>query len=150
MTDAAAAGRRPAAQPDRIVLLPVAAAALSLIAAVVSRLDGDDDLVPFFAILTFVAVAMAWLVSNPAYRVVLRALAIAWICAAIWVAVLLVMYQAACGCSSSPPLPEATYLGLRATAYHLAATYVGLALVVVTAYGRRGRRSPSSPPVGSS
>jgi hypothetical protein len=37
----------------------------------------------------------------------------------------------------APIGPEATYLGLPATAYHLAGVYVGGALVAVAAFSRR-------------
>jgi hypothetical protein len=61
---------------------------------------------------------------------------VAWLGAAAWIGVLLVMYQMSCACSIPPRPPEATYLGLTATAYHLAGVYLGGALVAVAAFSR--------------
>ncbi len=126
-------------------VLCLLASALAAIAAVLSSLDGDLDLVPFFVGLTFAAGLLAWAVHPPmmgARRTFARLAAIAWVSAAIWIGGLLVMYQATCGCSrAAPTSPVQTYLGLPATAYHLAATYLGGALVVVAVFGLRGGRA---------
>ncbi len=67
----------------------------------------------------------------------------AWVVAAVWIGVLLLMYQAMCGCSSPPRPRELTYLGLTATAYHLVGLYGGMALVVAEAL-RATRRARSA------
>ncbi len=112
--------------------LPLVAAALAAIPLVLSRLDGDADLDPFFAILVVAALAIAMAVSRPATNPVAwttaRLLTLAWLGAAVAAAYLLVMYQSACRCSmvdpaGLPPLP--TYLGLPTTTFHLLATYGG-------------------------
>ena len=116
--------------------LPLIAAVLAAIPLVLSRLDGDADLDPFFAILVVAALVISLTVSRPPGNRLAwatgRLLAVAWLGAAAWAAFLLAMYQIACGCSSPepssvPPLP--TYLGLPATAFHLLATYGGGLLV---------------------
>lgn len=123
--------------------LSLGAAALALVADVVSQLDGDTDLVPFFAILAVAAFVVAVAVGSPfqgRHRLVARAVTVGWAIAAVWIGALLVMYQVSCACSRAGPLaPEATYLGLPATAYHLAATYLGGALLLVATFGRSTR-----------
>jgi hypothetical protein len=47
-----------------------------------------------------------------------------WLIAAAWIGVLLLMYQSA---SRPQPEPEATYLGLTATIYHLVRSTVAQA-----------------------
>ena len=56
------------------------------------------------------------------------------------VGVLLLTYL---GASRPPPTPEATYLGLTATLYHLVGLYGGLVLMLGGAFGpdRRFQRS---------
>lgn len=121
--------------------LPLVAAALAAIPLVLSRLDGDADLDPFFAILVVAALVIAVAVSraptNPVACTTGRLLVLVWLGAAAWAAFLLAMYQTACGCSmvdpsSRPPLP--TYLGLPATTFHLLATYGGGMLVALAAF----------------
>lgn len=121
--------------------LPVIAAGLAAIPLVLSRLDGDADLDPFFAILVVIALLSALAVSRAPTsrlaRITGRALALAWLGAAVSAAFLLVMYQSACGCSMPdpaglPPLP--TYVGLPATAFHLLATYGGGLLVALAVF----------------
>jgi hypothetical protein len=122
--------------------LALAASALAGVATAIASLDGDLDLVPFFVSLTFAGGLIAVLLQpplEPTRRNVARVLALAWAGAAIWAGALLVWYQAACGCSSPPPAPVATYLGIPATAYHVAATFGGAAFVTVAAFGSRTR-----------
>ena len=122
--------------------LALAASALAAVATVISSLDGDLDLVPFFVLLTFAGGLIAVLLHPPvggSGRLAARVLALAWAGAAIWAGALLVWYQVACGCSSPPPVPEATYLGIPASAFHFAAAFVGGALVVVAAFGSPSR-----------
>jgi hypothetical protein len=126
--------------------LALAASALAGLATVVSSDAGDGDLVPFFVILTFGAGVIAALVRTPfegQRRAVARLLSVAWLVAAVWIGSLLVWYQVACGCSR--PMaeglpPEPMYLGLPPSAFHLAATYAGMALVLVATFGRAERR----------
>ena len=69
-----------------------------------------------------------------------RWIALAWWAVALWIAFLLAWFQTACGCSSPDPAslpPQPTWLGLGATAYHLAATYGGAVLVALAAFGPR-------------
>lgn len=122
-------------------VLPVVAAVLAAIPLVLSRLDGDADLDPFFAILVAAALVIAVAVSRPPTNAVAwttaRLLTLTWLGAAAAAAYLLVMFQTACGCSmvdpvGLPPLP--TYLGLPATAFHLLATYGGGLIVALAVF----------------
>ena len=119
----------------------LAAAVLAGVAAVVASQDGDGDIVPFFVALTVAGGIHAWAVADPTgrpHRFAAHTIAGAWTVAAVWIGVLLIGYQAACACIGPPPLPEDTYLGLTATAYHLVGVYGGLALVLfATALVRR-------------
>jgi len=121
--------------------LALGAAAVAALAAVIAQLDGDDDIVPFFVALTVLALVSAWALTDPARhggRLLARGIAVLWLGAATWIGGLLVIFQATCGCSMPGPLPpEATYLGLPATVYHLAGVYLGGALVAVAAFSRR-------------
>jgi hypothetical protein len=120
--------------------LAFGASALAGIAGVVSSQDGDASLVPFFIGLTFLGGIGAWAVQEPyiGQRLMLaRGIAGLWLVAAGWIGVLLLMERVACGCSSPPPPPEETYLGLTAMIYHLAAVYLGGALMTVAAFSRR-------------
>jgi hypothetical protein len=120
--------------------LALGAILLAGLAAVVASQDGDADIVPFFVALTVAGGIGAWAVHEPyekQRRMLARGIAIVWLGAAVWIGVLLLMYQAACACSMPAPIaPEATYLGLTATVYHLAAVYVGGALMAVAAFSR--------------
>lgn len=133
--------------------LPVVAALLAAIPLLLSRVDGDADLDPFFALLVAAALVISIAVSRaPSSRVAwttARVVALAWLGAAAWAAFLLAMYQTACGCSmpepaSQPPLP--TYGGLPATAFHLLATYGGGGLVALAVFlPARSTRSDMRP-----
>lgn len=116
--------------------LSIAALALAIAAAAVSILDGDTVELAFFVILALAALAQAWLLRVPGTGWRLRgaqAIALGWLAAAVWIGVLLAMYQGAT--SRPPPAPEERYLGLTATTYHLAAVYLGALLVGVAAFG---------------
>jgi drug/metabolite transporter (DMT)-like permease len=127
--------------------LALAAAVLAAIPLVLSRLDGDSDLDPFFLVLVMAALAVAILMAQPAERRVARlaarGIALAWLATGVVIAVLLGMYQTACGCSRVEPSslpPVSTWAGLPATAFHLLATYGGGTLVAIAAFGARERR----------
>jgi len=119
-------------------LIGLGASALAGLAAVIASLDGDADIVPFFVGLTLLGGVGAWAAHAPfeGRRLPLaRGSALVWLVAAVWIGALLVMYQAACACSSPPRPPEATYLGLTATVYHLVGLYGGLAGMLASAFG---------------
>ncbi|MGH2454988.1 MAG: hypothetical protein ACRDHD_01830 [Candidatus Limnocylindria bacterium] len=109
------------------------AAALAAVAAVVASQDGDRDIVPLFVALTLAAGVHAWAAVQPTgwARATRWVIAGGWVVAAVWIGVLLGMYQAMCACSYPPRPPEPTYLGLPATAYHLAGLYGGGVLIVL-------------------
>jgi hypothetical protein len=120
--------------------LAIVATVLAAVAAVVASEDGDASLVPFFIALTVAGGVGAWALHEPfeGYRLLAaRGVGIAWLGAAGWIGVLLIMERVACGCSSPPPSAEATYLGVTATVYHLAGVYLGGALVAVAAFTKR-------------
>lgn len=116
-------------------LLALAASAVAGLAAAISSLDGDPDLVPFFVGLTFLGGLAAWGTAGASIgwpRRVAQAAALVWLGAAVWAAVLLVMSVTM---SLSPPRgPEATYVGLTATVYHVIGLFGGAALVVASAF----------------
>jgi len=120
-------------------ILALGAAGLTSVAAVVSRLDGDSMELGVFAGLTVAALLAAGVLhpaAGPRGRVLGAMIAAAWTTAGVWVGVLLVMYVGACGCSRPVMPPEATYLGLTATIYHLVGMYGANALILVAAFGR--------------
>jgi hypothetical protein len=138
----------PTARPSTLAAgAAVVAAVLAAIPLVLSRLDGDADLDPFFAGLVVAALTVAAIAARPTasrqVRLVGRLIALAWIGVAIWAAVLLGMYQTACACSMPDPSglpPVTTSIGLPATAFHLLATYGGGLLVAFAAF----RPAPST------
>ena len=119
--------------------LAIGATLLAAVAAVAANQDGDADIVPFFVGLTVLGGIGAWAVHEP-YAGVRRHVAFGvgfvWLAAAVWIGALLVLYQVTCGCSRAEPPPEEAYLGLTATAYHLAGLYLGGALMWVAARSR--------------
>ena len=120
-------------------LLALGASLLAGLAAIVSSQDGDSDMVPFFVGLTLVGGIGAWAVKEPysgTRQLLGRAIAVAWVVAAIAVGGLLLWYQALCACSGPVPTPEATYIGLTATFYRLSALFVGGALMAVAAFSK--------------
>ena len=97
-------------------LLAIGAAALAAVAALVSQLDGDTDLVPFFVGLTVLGGIGAFAVREPYTenrRVTGGVAATLWIAAAFIIGGLLLWHQALCGCSMPEPVEEATYQGAR-------------------------------------
>lgn len=117
-------------------VLGLAASALAGIAAIVASQDGDSDIVPFFVGLTFVAGVEAWAAHEPfegRRRRVAAGIAALWLVAAVWIGILLVWYVAVGGDGPEPP-PEATYLGLTATVYHVIGVFGGAALVAASAF----------------
>jgi drug/metabolite transporter (DMT)-like permease len=142
-----------ARRPDVAAGAALLAAVLAAIPLVLSRLDGDADLDPFFAALVVAALVVAAIAARPTaghqVRLVGRRHALAWIGVAVWAAVLLGMYQSACACSTPDPSglpPVATYLGLPATAFHLLATYGGGLLVAFAALRPAPSAEPDAPP----
>ena len=121
--------------------LALAASALAGLAAVISSLDGDADLVPFFVGLTFLGGLGAWAAHDPfegARRSVARGAALLWGVAATWVAVLLVMSVTVWQASGPPPQPAALYLGLTATVYHVIGLFGGAVLMLISAFAPPG------------
>lgn len=119
--------------------LALGAAALATLAGTVASLDGDADIVPFFFGLTLAGGIGAWAVHEPFIgprRTFAQILAVCWLAVAVIVGGLLLWYQALCACSYPPRPPEATYLGLTATVYHLAGVFLGGALMIVAAFSR--------------
>lgn len=126
--------------------LAMGATLLAAVAAVVTSEDGDSSLVPFFIALTVAGGIGAWALHEPFVgprRTLARGIGLAWLGAAGWVGALLLWEGVACGCSSPPPMAEATYLGLTSAIYSGLAVYLGGALMVVAAFSRR--LAPSSP-----
>ena len=120
--------------------LALVAAVLAGLGGVVASEDGEASIVPFFIGLAVLAGVGAWAMHEPyggSRRLLARSIGVAWLGAAGWIGFLLLWERAACGCSSPPPMPEATYLGLTATVYHLAGVYLGGALMAVAAFSRR-------------
>jgi hypothetical protein len=114
---------------------------LAGLAALISNLDNDHDLVPFFVGLTVLGGIETWAVQAPFVgqrRVVARGAALIWAGAAAWVGVLLVMSVTVWQASSPPPGPEATYVGLPATIYHLVGLYGGAAFMLAAAFAADG------------
>lgn len=120
-------------------LLATGAGLLAAVAAVVSQLDADLDILPFFVGLTVLGAAGAFAVREPYAgnrRVFGTMIATAWIAAAAIIGGLLLWHQALCACSYPEPVAESTYAGLTATVYHVAAVYLGGALMAVAAFSR--------------
>ena len=128
-------------------LLALGASFLAGLAAVISSLDGDADLVPFYVGLTFLGGVGAWGSAVPAgpRLWVARVAALLWLVAAIWVAVLLVMSVTVWQASSPPPTPEDTYFGLTATVYRVMGLYGGMVLMLISAFGPVGLLARSMP-----
>jgi hypothetical protein len=120
-------------------LLAGVAAILAGMAGLISALDGEADLVPFFVGLTAAGGIGAWAVREPyvgGRQRLAQTIGGLWLIAAGWVGALLIWQQVMCGCSMPPTLPESTYLGLTATVYHLAGVYLSGALMAVAAFSR--------------
>lgn len=120
------------------VWLATAAAALAILAVLVSILDNAQEALAFSAVAAVATGVQAWSVREPFAgnrRRLAIGIAVVWLIAVVWIDVLLAMYQSA---SRPPPEPEATYLGLTATVYHLLALHGGAALVSLAAFLPRG------------
>jgi hypothetical protein len=118
-------------------ILALAASALAAVAAIVADLDGG--VAPFFVGLTFFAGVEAWATQSPyagPRRIVAAAIAVVWLVAALWIGVLLVMYQTVWAGSGPTPPPTNLYLGLPGVAYELVGLYGGLVLILASAFGR--------------
>ena len=130
--------------------LAVAAAVLAAIPLVISRLDGDADLDPYFAALVAAAlavgIAMRSAMDNPAAWLTARLVVVAWWGVALWAAFLLVYFETACGCSSPDPgsLPAPRVPTAVSTPSHLAAAYGGGILVALAAFGPMAPRSKAA------
>ena len=114
--------------------LSAAAAILSVIAGAVSLIDDAQEASAFFLVAAVVASIQAAAAKVPfagPRRRLSRILAWAWVIAVVWIDALLVMYQSA---ARPTPEPEATYLGLTATAFHVIALHAGAVLVLLSAY----------------
>jgi hypothetical protein len=119
-------------------LLGLVGSALTGLAAVISSLDNDADLVPFFVGLMFLGGLEAWAAHPPfegQRRLVARGASFVWLMAAAWVGVLLLMSVTVIQASSPFPRPEATYLGLTATVYHAVGLWGGATFMLVSAFG---------------
>jgi hypothetical protein len=109
------------------------ASALAGLAAMVASLGGDADIVPFFIGLTFLGGVEAWAIVAGRSSVA-RGVALLWLLAAVWAGVLLLWYLIGGG-DGPAPLPEATYLGLTATVYHLVGLFGGAVFALSGAFG---------------
>lgn len=120
--------------------LALGASALAGVAAVISALERAADLIPFFVALTFMGGLQAWAAQPPfvgSRRGLVRIVALLWLFAALAITSLLLAYNGIIpGPQPARTLrgPEATYLGLTATVYHLVALYGGLALTLSCAF----------------
>ena len=122
-------------------LLAGGATLLAGLAAAASYLDeSGGGVLPFFLALTVVGAAGVAAVREPyggRRRAVARAIGMSWLAAGGYIGVLLLWQGAVCGCSSPPPTgPEATYMGLTATVYHVAGVFGGGVLMAVAAFSR--------------
>jgi hypothetical protein len=121
--------------------LAIVAAILAGLAAIASWWSHEDDTVAFFLVLGAVAVVIAALANGPwtgRRRLVGRSLAVAWVVAAAWIGILLVGYQTSCACSTTVLSgPDSNVAGIPTTLFHLLATYLGGALVVVATFSGR-------------
>lgn len=114
---------------------------LCAVAAVVSWLDGKSLELGFFIAAAVLASVQAWCVRapyDPMRMRLARSIAVAWTAGAIWIGVLLMMYQSA---ARPPALSEETYLGLTSTVYHLVGVYGGTLAVLVAAFAPFRSRS---------
>ena len=130
----------------------LAASLLAGLAAVISSMDHDANLVPFFVGLTVLGGINTWAVREPYGGMRLRiaiGTALLWAFAAAWVTVLLVMSVTVWQASGPPPSPEDTYAGLTATMYRVVGMFGGGALVLgATFVPERWVRRDREPAVG--
>lgn len=129
-------------------ILAIGATALAGIAALAAAVDGDADILPFFVVLSAAGAVGTVAVGEPyggSRRLLARIIGVSWLAVGGYIGVLLLWHQAVCGCSYPAPIaPEATYLGLTATAYHLAGVFGGGALMGVAAFSRALSRAATS------
>jgi hypothetical protein len=137
-------------------VLALVAMLLSALAGVVSVLDGDFAVAPYFLVTTVAGgiVALGLTPGDGMVGLILaRLLAILWLLSVFVIGTLLVFERITCGCSQQLPVPPNLYLGLPATAYHLIATFGSTALIVIAAFGHSVRaRAPAAtvPPITQS
>lgn len=115
-------------------VLGLAASGLAALAAVVATAS-DPFIVNFFIALAFGGAVEAAAVYPPFEgwrRYLARGLALGWLIAALWIAVLLVMFQESVGPDRGPAV---LILGVPASVYHVVGLYGGLALVLASAFG---------------
>jgi hypothetical protein len=118
--------------------LALAATVLCLVALVVSALDDAQEPLAFFAVAAFVTLIHRRAVREPfegRRATFAGVIAIVWILAVAWIDALLAMYVGT-GSRGGPVPPEATYLGLTASVYHLVALPGSAALVTISAWPR--------------
>jgi hypothetical protein len=123
-------------------VLGLAASFLAGFAALVASQVGDSDYVPFFIGLAFVAGVEAWAAREPAtsvHRSIARGVAVVWLVAATWIAVL--WAWASTAMSGPPPGPPLTFLSIDVSVYYVIGLYAGTVLVTLSAFGR-GRAAP--------
>lgn len=130
--------------------LALAATVLCLVALIVSLLDDAQEAVAFFSVAAVVMLVHRRAVREPfeGRRATFAGLiAIASLLAVAWIDALLVMFQAL-GSRGAPTPPEATYLGLTASVYHLVALHASAALVTISAWpgGKPGVPAAPLPP----
>lgn len=123
-------------------ILALVASGLSALAALASMATGQGDFAPFFFGLAVMAAVVAWLLGPgrrwPRARAIAKGAAVVWVIAAIWIALLLLWWQALCACSYAEPIgPPPNVAGIPTTLFQLAATYLGGAFVVVAAFSGR-------------
>ncbi len=117
------------------VWLSGGATVLAVAAAVVSVPEHATTPLVFFVIAGALAGIQTWAARAPfagRRRDLSIAIAGMWLIAAVAIGALLLYFQAAA--SRPEPTPEATYLGLTATTYHLVALYGGAILVTLSAF----------------
>ena len=117
----------------------LAASALAGLAAVVASLDGDAEIVPFFIGLTFLGGVEAWALFAGRGSLA-RGAALLWLLAAVSAGALLLWYVIGGGDGPQPP-PEATYLGLTATIYHLIGLFGGAVFALIGVFAPDGLTS---------
>lgn len=117
--------------------LALGATVLCVVALVVSALDDAQEPLAFFAVAAFVTLIHRRAVREPfegRRATFAGVIAIAYLLAVAFIDALLATSLG--GSRGGPVPPEATYLGLRATVYHLVALHGSAALVTIAAWPR--------------
>lgn len=107
-------------------------------AALVASQVGDADYVPFFIGLAFIAAVEAWAGREPStgvHRSIARGVAVVWLIATTWVAVLWA-WASTLATSRPPPGPPRTFLTMDVSVYYILGLYGGGALVTLSAVRR--------------